>query len=214
MLLISVAAQAQPDDEAIDPNAPQPVAATTRAEANELNAVALQDLISKRDRALALVRQIEKEIAEARKVIIGNLAGAEPAAQGVVDAIDLDVPQPTATGTRGQAANVKSRVHDTAATTQVGQAASQDIPAGDIAKAAAAAAAAQIAELGSDTYDPATTTAIPAEPVLKAQGRVKLPPSSEPSPLSHLSICEKAQVARARNSPAAPGLEAQCRAQK
>jgi len=48
------------------------------------------------------------------------------------------------------------------------------------------------------------------EPVVKAQGRVQLPPSSEPGPLSRMSICEKAQWARARNSPAAPGLEAQC----
>ena len=42
---------------------------------------------------------------------------------------------------------------------------------------------------------------------IKAQGRVK---TGTPSP--KLSICEAAQKARARNSPAAPGLEAQCRA--
>jgi len=50
------------------------------------------------------------------------------------------------------------------------------------------------------------------EPVVKAQRRVQLPPGSEPGPLSRMSICEKAQWARARNSPAAPGLEAQCEA--
>ena len=42
--------------------------------------------------------------------------------------------------------------------------------------------------------------------VVKAQGRIKLPRSGPA-----LSICEAARKARARNSPAAPGLEAQCR---
>ena len=59
---------------------------------------------------------------------------------------------------------------------------------------------------GSDTFDPNTPAAIPAGPII-AGGRVSLPQSSGPS----LSKCEAAQVARARNSPAAPGLEAQCR---
>jgi hypothetical protein len=44
----------------------------------------------------------------------------------------------------------------------------------------------------------------------KALGRVKLPPGTTPNP--PISICESARRARARNSPAAPGLEAQCRA--
>ena len=47
-------------------------------------------------------------------------------------------------------------------------------------------------------------------PVIKAQGRVKLPPGTALPP--PLSICDAARAARARNSPAAPGLEAQCRA--
>lgn len=51
---------------------------------------------------------------------------------------------------------------------------------------------------------------IEPEPV-KAQGRVKLPDGQDSGP--SLSICERARQARARNSPAAPGLEAQCRAQ-
>jgi len=45
-------------------------------------------------------------------------------------------------------------------------------------------------------------------PPLKAQGRVKLPGSTSRG--SKLTICEAAAKARARNSPAAPGLEAQC----
>ena len=61
----------------------------------------------------------------------------------------------------------------------------------------------------SDTYDPNTPTAIPAGPI-KAGGRVNLPRSSGPS----LSKCDAAQVARTRNSPAAPGLEAQCRVEQ
>ena len=62
---------------------------------------------------------------------------------------------------------------------------------------------------GSDTFDPNTPAAIPAGPII-AGGRVTLPQSSGPS----LSKCDAAQVARARNSPAAPGLEAQCRAEQ
>ena len=49
----------------------------------------------------------------------------------------------------------------------------------------------------------------PAEPPLKAQGRVKLPGGTGSPPIS---ICEAAEQARLRNSPAAPGLEAQCNA--
>lgn len=47
-------------------------------------------------------------------------------------------------------------------------------------------------------------------PAVRAVGRVKLPgsePSGPPRP-----ICDVAREARARNSPAAPGLEAQCNA--
>ena len=47
-------------------------------------------------------------------------------------------------------------------------------------------------------------------PPVKAIGRVNLPPGTAPNP--PISICESARRARARNSPAAPGLEAQCRA--
>ena len=54
--------------------------------------------------------------------------------------------------------------------------------------------------------------AVPAEPSVadgpvKAIGRVK---GAAPTP--SIPICEAARQARARNSPAAPGLEAQCRA--
>ena len=44
---------------------------------------------------------------------------------------------------------------------------------------------------------------------VKPQGRVK---GDSPAPKSTLTICEKAKQARARNSPAAPGLEAKCAA--
>jgi len=48
----------------------------------------------------------------------------------------------------------------------------------------------------------------PARPAIKAVGRAKSDvPTGQP-----LAICEAARQARARNSPAAPGLEAQCRA--
>ncbi len=47
--------------------------------------------------------------------------------------------------------------------------------------------------------------------VVKAQARVKLAPGT--SALPPLPICEAARRARERNSPAAPGLEAQCAAQ-
>lgn len=48
------------------------------------------------------------------------------------------------------------------------------------------------------------------ETIPKALGRVKLPPTGAP-PATPISICDSARGARARNSPAAPGLEAQCR---
>jgi hypothetical protein len=50
------------------------------------------------------------------------------------------------------------------------------------------------------------------KPTVKAQGRVKLPGDPSTGAKSHLSICEAAEKARARNSPAAPGLEAKCAA--
>jgi hypothetical protein len=46
---------------------------------------------------------------------------------------------------------------------------------------------------------------------VRAGGRVNAPAGSTPRP--PLAICEAARVARERNSPAAPGLEAQCQAQ-
>jgi hypothetical protein len=54
-----------------------------------------------------------------------------------------------------------------------------------------------------------TSTDSGREPV-KPVGRVRLPPGTAPSP--GLPICDAARVARARNSPAAPGLEATCAA--
>ena len=45
---------------------------------------------------------------------------------------------------------------------------------------------------------------------VKSLGRVKPPPGTTPA--TPLPICDAAAKARARNSPAAPGLEAQCRA--
>ena len=47
---------------------------------------------------------------------------------------------------------------------------------------------------------------------VKAIGRVKLAPGTEPA--TPRPICDLAREARARNSPAAPGLEAQCLAQE
>ncbi len=46
------------------------------------------------------------------------------------------------------------------------------------------------------------------DPGYKALGRVKIDSPSGPQ----MSLCDRARAARARNSPAAPGLEAQCRA--
>lgn len=51
-----------------------------------------------------------------------------------------------------------------------------------------------------------------AKPTLKAQGRVKVASAQSQSPPR--DICEMATEARARNSPAAPGLEAKCAEQK
>lgn len=47
-----------------------------------------------------------------------------------------------------------------------------------------------------------------AAPAVKALGRVKLPPGTPAA--APLSICDAAKSARARNSPAAPGLEKRC----
>jgi len=55
--------------------------------------------------------------------------------------------------------------------------------------------------------------AVPPKPPAKAQGRVKLPAGTAGTAVkSNLTTCEAAWKARARNSPAAPGLEASCRA--
>jgi hypothetical protein len=48
------------------------------------------------------------------------------------------------------------------------------------------------------------------KPVIKAEGRVTLPAGTAPNPPR--SICESARETRARNNPAAPGLEESCRA--
>jgi hypothetical protein len=56
----------------------------------------------------------------------------------------------------------------------------------------------------------AAPPAVPPRPTV-ALGRVKPAPGSAPS--APLSICDAARSARARNSPAAPGLERQCAAQ-
>jgi hypothetical protein len=50
-------------------------------------------------------------------------------------------------------------------------------------------------------------TTAPAAPTVRAQGRVRLDGVTGKSTLTK---CEAAKIARARNSPAAPGLEAQC----
>lgn len=47
---------------------------------------------------------------------------------------------------------------------------------------------------------------------VKAQGRIKLPSGTTPD-RRPLSTCDSARAARARNSPAAPGLEARCKAE-
>lgn len=54
-------------------------------------------------------------------------------------------------------------------------------------------------------------TTSPQPEAVRPQGRVKLPDGT--TSRSTLSKCEAAKVARARNSPAAPGLEAQCLAE-
>ena len=61
---------------------------------------------------------------------------------------------------------------------------------------------------GQKTTSSGLSTA-PAPPTVLALGRVKLPPTGASPPRS---ICDAARDARARNSPAAPGLEARCRA--
>ena len=58
---------------------------------------------------------------------------------------------------------------------------------------------------------PATTTQGPVEAV-KAVGRVRVPPGTTPT--QTLTVCEAAEKARARSSPAAPGLAEKCRAER
>ena len=80
---------------------------------------------------------------------------------------------------------------------------------GDAAADAAsdAAADAATADAAADAADAADATVVPltVAPVRKA---TPPPPPPAPDP----PICVNARVARARNSPAAAGLEAQCRA--
>jgi hypothetical protein len=59
-----------------------------------------------------------------------------------------------------------------------------------------------------------TSSALTTKPPVKPIGRVKLPPTGAPTgpPRPPRPICDVAREARARNSPAAPGLEAKCRA--
>jgi hypothetical protein len=49
---------------------------------------------------------------------------------------------------------------------------------------------------------------VPSSPAVKAVGRTKLPPGTAVNPPA--PICDLAQEARARNNPAAPGLEEKC----
>ena len=50
----------------------------------------------------------------------------------------------------------------------------------------------------------------PAPDGIRPQGRVRLPQTPQTTPSPPLAICDAARQARARNSPAAPGLERQC----
>ncbi len=65
-------------------------------------------------------------------------------------------------------------------------------------------------QLNEDEKTGTTSSALTTKPPVKAIGRIKLPPGPNPNP--PISICESAREARARNSPAAPGLEEKCRA--
>jgi len=67
-------------------------------------------------------------------------------------------------------------------------------------------------EGGSDTYDP-TTPALATGPTVRRQDRVR-PGGVDLLPGPSRSMCELAQVASARNSPAAPGLQANCVAEQ
>jgi hypothetical protein len=78
--------------------------------------------------------------------------------------------------------------------------------AADGAPAEAAAPVAEAAAPAADAGDGATTPLV--APVVRPVVKVA-PPAPKPEP----AICTNARNARARNSPAAPGLEAQCRAQ-
>jgi hypothetical protein len=95
----------------------------------------------------------------------------------------------------------------------------QRCPAGEVAVGIHGRSGEMLDSLGLICGDPRLTPRpiravgrVKLEPErVRAVGRVKLPDGEEPTPA--LSICESARQARARNSPAAPGLEAQCRAQ-
>ncbi len=110
------------------------------------------------------------------------------AARELVDAIDPNAPQPIASRPQGEADNQSSPVNGTAATTQVGQAASQPFP------------------IGTSEIVKAITAVTPEPEPVKAQGRVVIPGHVSPK----LTICEAAKKARDRGSPATPGLTKQC----
>ncbi|MGH6628627.1 MAG: hypothetical protein ACREB3_02720 [Burkholderiales bacterium] len=56
----------------------------------------------------------------------------------------------------------------------------------------------------------AADTAVAQPTTVKAQGRVRLGGTPTAPSSTATSICDKARIAKARNSPAAPGLEQQC----
>lgn len=61
-----------------------------------------------------------------------------------------------------------------------------------------------------EVFDMVYSGGVDLPETVRLAGRVKLPGGASTG--STLSICESARLARARNSPAAPGLEGQCRA--
>src|SRR4051812_23663580 len=74
---------------------------------------------------------------------------------------------------------------------------------------AAAEAAVAVADAAPEAEAPAASASASAAPLATPPVVVKTPPKpAAPDP----PICEKARSARSRNSPAAPNLEAQCRA--
>jgi len=92
-------------------------------------------------------------------------------------------------------------ISDSTATTS---SASQRCPDGQVAVGIHGRSGVWLDALGLVCDAPRVTPAM-------ALGRVETTPGTSP-PTATKSICESAESARARNSPAAPGLEAQCRA--